>query len=544
MVAIGWDLPYRSRRMPVLGSDVVATSQPLAVAAGMAMFERGGNAIDAALAAAMALTVVEPTGNGLGSDAFAIVHDGERLHGLNASGRSPAGLDVDRLREREAMPVSGWDAVTVPGAVSGWVELNDRFGDLDLPEVAAPAVRLAREGFPVSPLVAAGWSNAQRAFAHREDFAATFLPSGRAPTAGEWFANPPQGDAIAEIADTRGRSFYEGLLAERIVAHAEVEGGPIRGEDLERHTCDWVDPLSLRVGEATVHELPPSGQGIATLIALGVAERAGGAGAAPDDPEGVHRQVEAMKLAFDEVHTQVADVDAMTIAPDDMLAPARLERLAEMIDPERSRPHGRVPVHNGTVYLTTADAGGRMVSLIQSNYMGFGSGVVVPGTGISLQNRGAGFVTADGHPNVVAPRKRPFHTIIPGFATWEDGTRLAFGVMGGPMQPQGHLQVATRIAGFGENPQAAIDAPRWRLDRGAIGALGPGGRDHDQPWELAVEDGTDLALLDALRRRGHVIRCEERWNGAFGGAQAVLSSRHGGYVAGSDPRKDGHAAAR
>lgn len=541
---ISWDQPYRSRRIPALGREVVATSQPLAVTAGMAMLERGGNAVDAALAAAMALTVVEPTGNGIGSDAFALVHDGERLHGLDASGRSPQALDIHRLRRADAMPPFGWDAVTVPGAVSAWVGLQRRFGRLDLVDVAAPAVRLARDGFPVSALVAAGWASATRTFGGRDDFAAAFLPGGRAPRAGEWYANPDQADALEEIAATGGESFYRGRLAERIVAHAEAGGGALSGDDLEGHTADWVEPVSLRAGEVTVHEIPPSGQGIAALIALGVAERAGGAGTAPDDPDGVHRQVEAMKLAFDDVHTHVADIDAMTVAPDDMLATDRLDRLAAMIDPGRAGPRGRVPVDDGTVYLTTADADGIMVSFIQSNYMGFGSGIVVPGTGISLHNRGAGFVTADGHPNVVAAGKRPFHTIIPGFATWDDGTRLGFGVMGGPMQPQGHLQVVSRIATFGENPQAAIDAPRWRLHRGAIGALGPGRRDVEQPWELAVEEGTDPDLQRVLRQRGHALRTEERWNGAFGGAQAVLSLPSGGYAAGSDPRKDGHAAAR
>jgi gamma-glutamyltranspeptidase / glutathione hydrolase len=538
-VEIGWELPYRSQRQPALGEDVVAASQPLATQAGMAMFERGGNAVDAAIAAAAALTVVEPTGNGIGGDAFAIVAESGRLHGLNASGRAPADIDIERLSALEAMPVLGWDPVTVPGAISAWVALRDRFGRLDLADILGPAIRCARDGFAVSPLTAAAWRRAEEVYAGRDDFAAAFLPGGRAPRAGERFALPDQAETLAEIAKTDGRSFYEGRLAERIAAHAAAGGGALTVEDLAAHAPTWDPPLALDYGEVTVHELPPNGQGVAALLALGILARADSH--EPGSGDSVHLEVEAMKLAFAELARHVGDPGFMRLTAAEMLADARLSELASRIDATRALDGPAVSGGGGTVNLVAADRDGMMVSYIQSNYMGFGSGVVVPGTGIALHNRGAGFVTDPDHPNGVAPGKRPLHTIIPGFLSSGGVPVMAFGLMGGAMQPQGHLQLVRRVVDEGENPQAAVDAPRWRLAGGA--GTGSGAR-ATGPWTVHLEEGVDAQVGEALRSRGHRIVVERWGDPGFGGAQLALALPSGTYLAASDPRKDGHAAAR
>ncbi|MBA3373732.1 MAG: gamma-glutamyltransferase family protein [Actinomycetota bacterium] len=520
-----WDLPYASRRQPVLADNVVATSQPLAAQAGLAMLAAGGNAVDAAVAAAAALTVVEPTSNGIGSDLFALVWDGRTLHGLNASGRSPAALDPEPLLGAP-MPLRGWDAVTVPGAVSGWVALHERFGTLDLEQLLAPAVAYADGGFAVSPITAKAWARAATVFAGSPDFA-PFLPGGCGPAAGQRFAFPAQGRTLRTIAASGGDAFYRGALAERIAAHATAGGSPLSGEDLASHAADWVQPLAQRWADVVLHEIPPSGQGIAAQQALGLLAGTDITDHAPDSADAVHLQAEAMKLAFADAHRHVADPAHMLVEAAALLDPAYLRERAARIDPARvgDPDHGSPPA-GGTVYLCTADADGRMVSLIQSNYYGFGSGVVVPDTGISLQNRGAGFSTERGHPNQLAPSKRPFHTIIPGFLTSSDGkARMAFGVMGGPMQPQGHVQMVLRTTTWGQNPQAASDAPRWRVESGR---------------GLALEAGVDPAVRAELARRGHEISSDTDSFG-FGGAQLIARTA-GGWLAASDHRKDGQAA--
>lgn len=521
-------VPYTSARSPVFGRDAVATSHPLASQAGMATLIRGGNAIDAAVAAAIALTVVEPTGCGIGGDAFAIVWDGTALHGLNSSGRSPAAWTPARFAGRTAMPERGWDAVTVPGAVAGWVALLRRFGRLSLPEVAAPAIRFAREGFSVTPIIATQWGRGGEALGRQPGFADCFLPGGRAPRAGETFRSEAHARTLEEIADTGGESFYRGRLAGAMADHARANGGVLTAGDLGGHRADWVGTLSVPFAGAAVHELPPNGQGVATLMALGMLDALEPARGGPDDPDTVHRAIEATKLALADLGEHVADPDAMRVTPDSLIDPGYLAERARLIDPARAGdPRHGAPGPGGTVCLATADREGRMASFIQSNYMGFGSGVVVPGTGISLQNRGAGFTPRPGHANTVAPNKRPFHTIIPGFATGADGgPLLAFGLMGGPMQAQGHVQMALRILAHGQNPQAAADAPRWRVLEGR---------------RVAVEPGMDPALVEALRARGHEVVLE-RTDAAFGfgGAQIVMRAGDG-YVAGSDPRKDGQA---
>jgi gamma-glutamyltranspeptidase / glutathione hydrolase len=528
MTSLDYRLPYSSSRSPVMGRNVVSASQPLAAQAGLRMLLKGGNAIDAALAAAMTLTVVEPAGCGLGSDAFAIVWDGNKLHGLNSSGRAPAAWTPERFRGRAAMPERGWDSVTVPGAVAAWVELAQRFGSLPLTVLAEPAISYARYGFQVTPKIAALWHIAEGLLANQPGFADTFLPGGCAPRAGEVFKCPAIADSLELIASTKGEAFYRGPLAEGITAHAKAHGAALTASDLAAHTASWVEPLATPFEGALVQELPPNGQGIATLMALGMIEALDRMGNGPDDPSVMHTSIEAMKLAFADVSRYVADPTAMHIKPEDLLDPGYLTGRAKQIGEHAGSPSYGAPKPGGTVYLAAADSDGRMISFIQSNYLGFGSGVVAPG-GISLQNRGAGFVLEPGHVNEVGPGKRPFHTIIPGFVTEASGVPLmAFGVMGGQMQAQGHLQMAMRVLRYRQNPQAAADAPRWRL-------LANG--------TVAVEPSMPPAAVEALRACGHkVITQQPDQDFAFGGAQLILRTEDG-YVAGSDPRKDGQAVA-
>jgi len=527
---LDWTLPYASHRSAVMGRNIVSTSQPLAAQAGLRMLLAGGNAVDAALAAAMALTVVEPTGCGIGSDGFAILWDGKELHGLNASGRSPAAWTPDYFAKLGGIPEKGWNAVTVPGAVSAWVALSQRFGKLPFEQLAQPAIDYARHGFPVSPTIARLWELGGAKLGGQPGFAECFLPGGRAPRAGEVFCSEAHARTLELIAATQGEAFYRGELAEKMAAHSQANGGAMTVEDLAAHQADWVGTVSQRFGDSVIHEIPPNGQGIAALMALGMLDALGVGSQPLDGIDSVHLQIEAMKLAFADLHQYNADIDHMRVAPADLLRPEYLRDRAALIDPARAGdPAYGAPRPGGTVYLAAADASGMMVSFIQSNYMGFGSGVVVPGTGISLQNRGHGFTLEPGHANEVGPRKRPSHTIIPAFAMHADGTpQMAFGVMGGPMQSQGHAQMALRVLRYGQNPQAAADAPRWRVTGGK---------------GVAVEPAFDPAVVEQLRARGHEVTVEAG-NGvfAFGGAQLVL--RQGDvYAAGSDPRKDGCAVA-
>jgi gamma-glutamyltranspeptidase/glutathione hydrolase len=530
VIPIDFRLPYPSSRAPVMGRNIVSTSQPLAAQAGLSMMAKGGNAIDAAIAAAMALTVVEPSGCGLGSDAFAIVWDGAKLHGLNSSGRSPKAWTPERFRGQKTMPERGWESVTVPGAVAAWVELSKRFGSLPFATLAAPAISYARDGFLVTPKIGTLWEKAATLLGHQPGFAECFLPGGKAPKTGELFKSEVQAKSLELIAETKGEAFYRGSLAEAIAAFASQHDAALTADDMAAHTADWVDLVSTSYAGARVCEIPPNGQGIATLMALGMLEALGETGDCPDDVETIHAAIEAMKLALADAFQYVADPAAMRVSPAELLDPAYLASRAKLIDRQRASAtvYGS-PKRGGTVYLAAADESGRMISFIQSNYMGFGSGVVVPGTGISLQNRGAGFVLEPGHANEVGPGKRPFHTIIPGFATEANGAPLmAFGVMGGLMQAQGHLQMALRVLRYGQNPQAAADAPRWRLLNGRT---------------IAVEPSMGAAAIEALRARGHdVLTNQPDSEFAFGGAQLILRTE-GGYIAGSDPRKDGQAVA-
>ena len=525
MASFNWDFPYTSQRMPVLAANVVATSQPLAAQAGLQMLYRGGNAVDAALAAAIALAIVEPVSNGIGSDAFCILWDGEKLHGLNASGRSPAGWTPEYFAGRDAMPSRGWDAVTAPGCVSAWVELSQRFGKLPFADLFAPAVGYARDGYLVGPVTAHSWAGQAQVLADMPGFAEAFMPGGRVPQAGERFACPDQARTLERIAETEGEAYYRGDLAEQMAAAAAAHGAQLNADDLAAHQCDWVGTASQDYRGYTLHEIPPNGQGLAALIALGILDNKDLAAHPADSADSLHVQIEAVKLALADAYRFIADPEAMDVAVADLLDPAYLAARAALIDMDAAGEPGHgVPERGGTVYLTAADHSGMMVSFIQSNYQGFGSGVVVPGTGISLQNRGAGFVLQEGHPNRVGPRKRPFQTIIPGFLMQDGAPVMSFGLMGGPMQAQGHAQMVVRLADYGQNPQTAADAPRFQVLSGR---------------EVAVETDYPAAALDELERRGHLLRRMPR-DPMFGGAQ-LIHRLADGYCAASEPRKEGQA---
>jgi len=532
-----WHNPYPTIRTPLMARNVVATSQALAAQAGVRMLLRGGNAVDAAIAAAAALTIVEPVSNGLGSDLFAIVWDGHQLHGLNASGVAPAAWNPDYFARKHGgkMPMRGWDAVTVPGAVSGWVALSKRFGQLPFGDLLEPAIELAERGHGVGVIVADKWGRQIPALQSQPGFAQAFMPFGRAPQPGERFVFSAAGKTLRNIARSQGEDFYRGATAALLASHSQAHGGSLTLADLASYQPEWVEPIQKAYGAYTVHEIPPNGQGIAALMALGFVERLGIREFAPDSVESQHLQIEAMKLAFADTYRWVADARSMTeVTAADLLSDAYLDERVKLIQRNSASDfkHGN-PTAGGTIYLSAADEQGRMVSLIQSNYMGFGSGVVVPETGVSLQNRGYGFTTEPGHPNLVAGGKRPFHTIIPGFLTKTvDGVvhpQMSFGVMGGNLQPQGHLQTLVRMLTYGQQPQAACDAPRWKVSTG-----------------LAVDFEHTMAneLQQGLKALGHHFEPVADTYMDYGSGQFIwkcTDDPEDGYVAASDSRRDGQA---
>ena len=521
---LNWSFPYASRRAPVFARNVVATSQPLAAEAGVDAMRRGGNAVDAALAAAITLTVVEPNMNGLGSDAFAIVWDGEALHGVNGSGRSPRAWNAERFAGLTEMPVLGWDAVTVPGAVHAWSALSRRFGALPFDALFEAPIQYAREGFHVGHITAGAWQTAVETYRGLDAFMAHFAPHGVGPQPGELVRRPEMARSLEQIAESGGRAFYRGALAEAIVANASAMGGAMSMEDLAGHRTEWVTPGAQGYRNVTLHEIPPNGQGLAAQIALAILAHSNLGALPPNGVESVHLQVEAMKIAIRAAFDHFADSASMTVSPEELLDPASIERAARKIGRNASElPPARLAVGHDTVYLTAADADGRMVSFIQSNYRGFGSGIVVPGTGIAMQNRANGFTLEPGHPNQVAGGKRPYHTIIPGFVTENGASRMAFGVMGGHMQHQGHVQMVHRIFDLGENPQAASDAPRWQVL---------------PDYTLALEHGFSDHVAAGLAERGHKVVPADA--PLFGGAQLIYRLDDG-YCAASDHRKEGLA---
>ncbi|MDI4632447.1 gamma-glutamyltransferase family protein [Pelomonas sp. V22] len=529
-----WSAGYASQRAPLFARNVVSTSHPLAAQAGLRMLARGGNAVDAAVAAAACMTVLEPCSNGLGSDAFAIVWDGERLQGLDAAGAAPAAWSCEFFKDAAgAPPKRGWGSVTVPGAVGGWVALSERYGKLSFADLLEPAIDIAERGYAVPVVVQRKWALAAqiRDLAGQPGFAEAFLPRGRAPQVGELFALPGAARTLRLIAQSRGEAFYRGEVAAAVETFARQTGGAITAADFAAYAPQWVETISQRHAGCELHELPPSGQGIAALIALGLLQHHELRAHAVDSVAAQHLQIEAMKLAFADTYRFVADPRAMALTAADLLNPDYLAERARLIAPDRAQDFGHGnPVRGGTIYLSAADESGMMVSFIQSNYMGFGSGLVVPGYGLSLQNRGHGFSLEREHPNCVAPGKKPFHTIIPAMLMQEGRARMSFGVMGGHMQPQGHLQTLVRMLDYSQHPQAACDAPRWRFNQGL---------------SIDVEPQMPASTVEGLRALGHQIGNSHDPALDLGAGQFIWRLGEDpavdGYVAASDPRRDGAA---
>ena len=543
-----WNNPYPTIRVPVMGRNVVSTSHPFAAQAGLKIIQQGGNAIDAAIAAAAALMIVEPVSNGLGSDCFAIVWDGKELHGLNASGTAPQswspeyfskkyGADASGMADR---PKRGWDSVTVPGALAGWEQLHKRFGSLPLGDLLQPAIEIAERGYAMAPIVAHKWAAAIPELRDQPGFAQAFMPHGRAPEIGEIFRFKAAAKTLKTIAKSGIREFYEGEIAQAIAQHSSSNGGSMTLEDLAQYRPDWVGTIQQEIqgvdGKTyAMHEIPPNGQGIGALIALGILQNFDLASLPVDSVQSQHLQIEAMKLAFADVYQYVADPRAMAVTPGQMLDPAYLAQRAKLINPNKAThfPFG-LPQSGGTIYLSATDEQGRMISFIQSNYMGFGSGVVVPDWGVSLQNRGFGFSMDPKSANIVAGGKRPFQTIIPAFLTRKEGDtwlpQMSFGVMGGDMQPQGHLQTVLRMLSYRQQPQAACDAPRWKVNR---------------DFSLDVEANMNATTVQGLSDLGHTLKKIDDPYMDFGAGQFIwrLSDNiEDGYIAASDPRRDGQAA--
>jgi len=530
------DLPHRSERSVVLSRrGVVSSSVPAASVAGCEMLARGGNAIDAAIAAAAVLCVVEPMSTGIGGDAFALFWSAKegRLLGLNGSGRAPAAATLETYRERgldREIPVSGILSATVPGAVRAWQDLSDGHGRLPLGDVLAPAIRAAEEGFAVSELVAHYWWGLHRMGKFKNEAALrSFAPEGFAPQAGDWWRLPELGRSLAEIAKSGADAFYEGRIAAEIVATSDAERGCFALEDLSEHRSTWVEPIRTTYRSTEVAELPPNGQGLTALIALNILECF--------EPEPLtsgaewHHRIEAVKLAFADRNAYIADPEHAEIPVAELLSKEYARRRAQTIG-ERATPRAAPGLRGDTVYLCTADEEGNQVSFIQSLFTGFGSGVACGDTGIVLQSRGAGFRLDAGHPNALAPRKRPLHTIIPGFLLQDGKPWQAFGLMGGPIQPQSHLNFVANVVDHDLNPQEALDHPRFRFESGCDVIV--------EAPEREIDEGSSLG--DALAARGHSVQPMPALAAdLMGGGQAIARLENGVWAAGSDRRKDGCA---
>lgn len=525
---------YPSRRRLVYGRHgMVCASQPLAAQAGLDIIKQGGNAFDAALAAAACLAVVEPMSCNMGGDGFALIwHDG-KLYGLNASGPAPALLSVNALKAAgyTEMPKYGWGAVTVPGVTSGWAEINKRFGKLSLSQILQPAIDYARDGFAVSPVVSALWKRNLETFKKEltpefyQSWAADFTIDGQAPKAGEVFRYKGMAETLEELAATSCESFYRGAIAEQIDAYSRKTGGYLRKEDLAAYRAQWVDPITTSYKGYDVWEIPPNGHGIVVLMALNILEKLN-LSAGHDDPEVIHRQIEALKLAFTDGKRYVADPAHMKPTIEQLLSKAYADTRRELITDEAIDPTPGTPYCGDTVYLNAADGDGNMISYIQSIYCGFGSGTVLPGTGIIFHNRGNNFTMDESMENCVAPGKKPYHTIIPGFLT-KDGKAVGpFGVMGGFMQPQGHVQVLMNMIDFHMNPQEALDAPRW---------MWTGEKN------ISMEHSYGDSTADKLTRMGHRITVPV--NGLeFGRGQIIIRNEDGTLCGATEPRTDGTVA--
>ena len=531
--------PYASTRLPVFARNIVSTSHPLAAQAGLRILWQGGNAVDAAIAAAAVLTVVEPVSCGLGSDAFCILWDGKALHGLNASGRAPQAWTPEYFQNKygpDAMqpPKRGIDSVTVPGAVASWVAMSERFGKLPFADLMQAAIEIAERGYLLSVVVQEKWAAAVQELHNQPGFADHLLPWGRAPQVGELFQFPAAARGLRAIANTKGKAFYGGEIAQALEKFSNAHGGSLKASDFAAYQADWVTPIAQNYRGHTLHEIPPNGQGIAALITLGILGNFDLAALTLDGVDSQHLQIEAMKLAFADVYRYVADEASMEVTAQQMLDSSYLKQRAGLIDMKKAQDFkAGNPAKGGTIYLTAADENGMMVSFIQSNYMGFGSGCVEPAFGISLQNRGHAFAVRSGglNPaNLVAPGKRPFHTIIPAFLTKDGQPVMSYGVMGANMQPQGHVQTLVRMLDYQQNPQAACDAPRWRYNDGLV---------------INVESAMDPHTVKGLQALGHQMEVIKDSYQDFGSGQFIWrmgDPKVQGYVAASDSRRDGLVA--
>ncbi|MCL2249294.1 MAG: gamma-glutamyltransferase family protein [Oscillospiraceae bacterium] len=526
--------PYSTQKRPVYGKKgMVATSQPLAAQAGLEVLKKGGNAVDAAVATAAALTVVEPTSNGIGSDSFAIVWLNGKMFGLNSSGYSPKSISIDALHSLgyKEMPTHGIVPITVPGAPAAWAELTSRFGNLTLKECLTPAIEYASSGYPLSPVLAKNWSNGYsfyKKLASEHDFKAwfdTFAPQGEPPKVGEIWSSKAHAENLLEIAETNSESFYRGRLADIISDYMAKSGGFLSKSDLEEYTPEWVEPIFTNYRGYDVWEMPPNGQGLVTLIALNILREFDVSSLSPEDC--YHKSFEAMKLAFTAGKEFITDPNHMRISVESLLSKEYADKLRDNISDKALEPSPISPYSGGTVYLCTADGDGNMVSFIQSNYSGFGSGIVIPGTGISMQNRGGDFHLNPDHANALAPRKRTYHTIIPGFLTKNEIPIGPFGVMGGYMQPQGHLQVLMNTIDFNLNPQATLDRPRWQWIKGK---------------EFEIESNFDENISKNLAKKCHEVSISTA-TVKFGNGHIIWRDPASGVLCGGmESRCDGHIA--
>jgi len=535
-------LPFATRSEVIAQHGMACTSQPLATQVALNILKAGGNAIDAAIAANAVLGLVEPTGNGVGGDLFAIVWDAEtgQLYGLNASGRSPRSLTREYFIENEytKIPAYGPLPVSVPGCVDGWFELHKKFGSKKMEEILQPAITYAREGFPVTELIAYYWAGGARALSRFPNVAEVYMPDGKAPAKGDIFKNPYLANTLEKIAKGGRDAFYKGEIAHTIDQFMKEQKGFLSYEDLASHTSEWVEPVGTNYRGYDVWELPPNGQGIAALQILNILEGYDIAGMGFGSAEYIHHFVEAKKLAFEDRAKYYSDPAFNELPVDELVSKEYAEERRALLNPKRASrtlDAGKIE-HGNTIYMTVADGEGNMISLIQSNYRGLGSGMCPPGLGFILQDRGELFSLTEGHNNVYEPGKRPFHTIIPAFITKDGKPWMSFGVMGGSMQPQGHAQIVVNMIDFGMNLQEAGDAPRIRHG----GSSQPTGETMTDGGIVNLESGIDYESIRGLVRRGHTVQYTV---GGYGGYQAILwDEEKGVFFGASESRKDGQAA--
>lgn len=545
---------YKSARNVMYAkSGAVATSNPQAAQAGLDILRKGGNAVDAAVATAAALAVTEPTSNGIGGDAYSLVwiESEKKLYGLNSSGFAPELMTKEAYKGLEKMPRHGFGAVTVPGIPAAWAELNRKFGKLSLYECLKPAIDYAREGYIVYPNVAKLWEESFEDYSNDlkeleklpkervkkdveselvdkgllKEWFDTFTIDGKVPQAGDIFKCEAQAKTLEEIANTGAESFYRGRIAKLIDEHSRKFGGMIRKSDLEKYHPQWVEPISTNYKGYDICEIPPNGHGITVLIALNILKELE-LDEEKETVDNIHKMIECMKLAFADSKKYVTDPKKMTVSVGAMLNQEYAKKRSELIGEKAVFPEAGEPFCGGTVYMCTADKDGNMVSHIQSNYMNFGSGVVIPRTGIALHNRGNNFSLDENHDNIVEPFKKPYHTIIPGFIKQNGEAVGAFGVMGAFMQPQGQFQVVTNLIDFAMNPQEALDAPRWQWIDG---------------MKIEVENDMKTGIAEGLKEKGHDVKVvSDKIN--MGRGQIILKNEKGGYICGTEKRCDGHVA--